>query len=469
MKKIIVFCVMLLIFPALLFTGVFLLPVQYEETFLGELKYKWKLLSETEQKKIVFVGGSSVAFGIDSALIRQEFPEYEVVNFGMYAALGTKTMLDLSADQIGAGDVVIMIPEQQEQTLSLYFNGEYLWQALDGAFYLLRELPPEDYGKLLGTLPHFSAEKWKRTLTGTKFDVPEVYQRSSFNLYGDLVSEKAACNIMPDGFDRQMPIELDKNLPGEEFAAYLNSYAEEALKRGAAVWYHFCPMNRAAVKNPEEIEDYYEELYEKLEFPIAGDPKDCLMEPGWFYDTNFHLNSSGKTVYTKQMVKDLKAVFGDSSPTKIDLPAMPELFCRTEEEPVLDNSDSGYFLWELKDGEAVLTGLTEEGKEQKELTVPFSVEGCTVRRLYAKLFCGNTKIEKVILQNNISWIENGAFEGCSRLKAIVLLEKDPSRCLVGEGLLDGTDSRILVPAEAQDAYRLHYSWSVYGDRIETDR
>ena len=40
-----------------------------------------------------------------------------VVNFGLYANLGTKLMLDLSRSGIGAGDVIVVAPEMNEQTL----------------------------------------------------------------------------------------------------------------------------------------------------------------------------------------------------------------------------------------------------------------------------------------------------------------------------------------------------------------
>ena len=42
---------------------------------------------------------------------------------------------------------------------------------------------------------------------------------------------------------------------------------------------------------------------------------------------------------------------------------------------------------------------------------------------------------------------------------------DPSDCLVGQHLLDGSGADIYVPKEALSAYRIHYSWAVYADRI----
>ena len=73
---------------------VFAVPPVYEETFLGELAPKFERLCETDEPKLVLVGGSSVAFGFASGLLPQ-YTGMEVVNFCLYTTLGTKSMLNL--------------------------------------------------------------------------------------------------------------------------------------------------------------------------------------------------------------------------------------------------------------------------------------------------------------------------------------------------------------------------------------
>ena len=48
-------------------TGI-LLPAQYDETYYGELAQMYSKLKNTRGKKIVVIGNSNVAFGLDSAL-----------------------------------------------------------------------------------------------------------------------------------------------------------------------------------------------------------------------------------------------------------------------------------------------------------------------------------------------------------------------------------------------------------------
>ena len=97
MKKslIIIAAILVIVLPVGILLGMlFMLPSQYSNTFVGELDEKYNRLMEIDEPKIIVVGGSSVAFGLESEII-EEYTGMPVVNFGLYAALGTKVMLDL--------------------------------------------------------------------------------------------------------------------------------------------------------------------------------------------------------------------------------------------------------------------------------------------------------------------------------------------------------------------------------------
>ena len=68
----ITFClVILLIVPiSIMITG-FAFPSRFSESYYGELGCMYGKLKETKGKKIVIIGTSSVAFGVDSALIEE--------------------------------------------------------------------------------------------------------------------------------------------------------------------------------------------------------------------------------------------------------------------------------------------------------------------------------------------------------------------------------------------------------------
>ena len=55
-------------------------------------------------------------------------------------------------------------------------------------------------------------------------------------------------------------------------------------------------------------------------FRFSATPHSCILDPEWFYDTNFHLNESGRQLNTRNLTRDLKAQLGDTSPTEIAVP-----------------------------------------------------------------------------------------------------------------------------------------------------
>ena len=392
------------------------LPVQFGDTFMGELKSKYERLKETSGKRIVLVGGSGVAFDCDSALMDDFFP-----SFGMYAGLGTKVVMDLSENYIHEGDIVILSPEQSEQTFSDYFNGEYMWQAADGAFGMLRDLKSENFEAMLGNFPRFALEKLNYVMKGQKPQTDSIYQKKSFNTYGDIELDTCRENILPNGYDVNQKVRFTEDVVQPEFMDYMNDWAKRLEKKGAVVWYRYCPVNKLSVEDMDDLAAYDVFLRQKLDFPVIGNPKNSLMEAEWFFDTNFHLNQPGKEVNTVQLIRDMKAMLGDDRAVTVELPEKPH---RTWGDVSAETR-----IWTAKDSE------TYQGEET------------------------------IVIPENVTQIEDYAFSNCAGLKQIVLEQKDPSKCIVGQHLLDGTGAEILVPQMSVDSYKRNYFWSVYAGRI----
>lgn len=456
------FAACLLAIPLVLAVWGFVLPAQYGESFPGELPAKCDLLAEDSAKpRLVLVGGSAAAFGADSALLEAQFPQYRVVNFGLYAALGTRVMLDLAEPLLREGDLVLVMPEQQQQALSDHLGAQTMWQAADGNFSLLRSLHGRDVSAMLGTFPQFAAQKFRFWCNGGP-ELSGVYQRSSFNAAGDIVSPLCQANQMPGGWDQTTPIRFETSLLDETFFTGLNAWAGRLAEKGVTVWYHFPPMNAAAVEPGQDVDAYASALQDALAFPLAGDPHACILESGWFYDTNFHLNASGKTVFTRQLARDIKAMLGDSSPTEIAIPEMPQSAAAKAPVSGLDSTDAALFIFEQTENGLCLTGLTAEGKEKTSLVVPAEIDGRPVEALATAVFDGS-RAREITLQANIAALPDGLFAGCTALQKILLEQDDPARLTVGQDLLrNASDTcRIYVPAESYDRYCLNYSWSAY--------
>ena len=110
-----------------------------------------------------------------------------------------------------------------------------------------------------------------------------------------------------------------------------------------------------------------------------------------------------------------------------------------------DNSQADCFLWEEREGQVLLTGLTEMGRQASRLVLPTAIQGMPVTALADGIFVGNTNLQEVVLQ----W-------------------QDPNTCRPGSNLLEGANTglRLTVPRGCVGTYKLNYFWSTYSKQIE---
>ncbi|MCQ2413879.1 MAG: hypothetical protein MJ082_03665 [Clostridia bacterium] len=403
----------------LMLSAAFLTPAVYDETFVGALKTKTDRLNSVEGEKIVIVGGSSVAFGINSELI-EKYTDMPVVNFGLYAALGTKIMIDLSKQGISKGDVVILAPEMDPQTLSLYFNADTALKATDGSPEILLHLDPDNFFSCFASSFRFATGKMKHIMAGTKASVDRTsaYAAEHINEYGDLDFTRQK-NIMSTFYDTTTPIALDESVMSREFIDYINDYVDYCEKKGATVYFGFCPMNELAVQYTDEIKEgmseteirrlktaYYdafeEFLTDNLKCPLLGSVADNVMGPGYFYDSNFHLNDYGVMAHTVRFIKDLASEMDMNVKVTEVVPAEPVITADFDYDGPEDENCK-YFTFKRDFNTTlgielgyIVTGLTDLGKTQTNLTIPVAYNGIRVNVLGENALAGGIT-KKLIL------------------------------------------------------------------------
>lgn len=436
----------------------------YDDTYYGELPRMAERLQAVQGRKIVVIGNSGAAFGVDTAqmeaALRADGWDGTVCGFGLYGSLGTRLMLDLAEESIGAGDVVLFMPELNEQALSLYFSAKDAWYALNGHESLLFRLSPDLRGKLLGGYPAFVAESLRLKAADEKPAPSGVYARASFDERCDMKNAARDANTMEGLADGNHPILLEPALYDPAFVSYVNDYAERIRRRGADIYYCFCPMNAAAAQG--DADAFYDAVERMFSFPMLGGVQDSLLEAGWFFDSNFHLNSAGMTIFTWRLTEQVKAWLGDTRRTELALPDMPGAAARAAVEG--DDTDEPCFLYAEDDGGWRVVGVTEEGQARRELTVPCAHDGQPVVSVSADAFSGCRRTASITFQQNIRRLPDGLFTDCMSLRAVVLRHTAPEQLSVGYHLLDDApDVRVQVPRTALSAFRNNYFWSAYAE------
>lgn len=469
---------LMLSIPVSLICFAFCLPPQYDGSFYGGMKIKIERLRAVEEKKIVIIGGSSVAFGVRSDLLEEQL-DMPIVNFGLYANLGTKYMLDLAKKNIREGDVVVIAPEQDSQALSLYFNGEAAWYSADGCFDVLKRIPRENTKDMVFNFFKFVSGKFGYWRSANKPDPDNVYNAKSFNEYGDIAYERKY-NVMNGGFDAGTPISFDTDIVSADFIDYVNGYCDDLVKKGAQVLFSFCPMNGAAVEagtTDDAKKSYYDHLADKLYCPILGNPDTHILDEEWFYDSNFHLNDSGAIYYTALLAQELKSELGDYTPVTITIPNKPvpdddEGVQGVISEDLVEASkvfDLGGVDVESEGGQVILRGnwkicgLTDHGKTLSKVVIPDMLAGIPVVEIADNAFCDNEVLSELVFGKNISVVTPNAIADCPNLKGIYITSLNPDSYHPAKDIFDGMPNCCFYVPESvyYSDYITDYFWSPF--------
>ena len=471
-KLLLALCLAALLPLSLLLAGL-TMPSYYSDSYYAELAPMVQRLRKTEGKKLIILGNSDVAFGLDGALMEQLLSEkgydYTVCPFGLYAAVGTSAMLELSNAYLHEGDLVIVVVEPVSETLSSYFGANAFWKCAEDAPELLFQVNNSQRAALLGSYTGYLQERYAYFRDGSAPLVQGVYAKASFNERCDMIYDRDG-NQMALGYDTSEPINFSLLSVEEDFAEQVSVYCSAAEKVGASVCLSFSPMNRSAVvdASTDILDGYFWLVNRAFPCPVISDPGDYMLDSGWFYDSNFHLNSAGAVVRTVKLTEDVLAYLGCYQAVDYELPPMPAPIAKQVENV----GDADRFTYTaLGDGAGwLISGLTEKGQTQTALTVPSAYEGKPVVGFTADALSQASNLEELTLPSSIETLPDNLFSFCGKLTRLILLHTDVP-CGVSEHSFDGADQlRIFVPTAAYPLYRDGYGcetspWTPYLDRF----
>lgn len=282
--------------------------------YLSAIIDKHKLLESIKQPRLIFVGGSNLALGLDSSKIEKEL-KIPVVNMGLHAGLGLKYMLEDIKSYLKQGDILVIIPEY-EHFYSGFGNGDgTLNEALRLYPKNVKYLNFEQYKKLIINFPQFIRKSLQIDLRNIGEKIlnrslrEEGNSRKAFNQNGDYIG-----HLNVKDLNKHIPntnlIIISKNTKIDNgMISFLNNFKVYATEKSISIYYIFpCIPDGVYKNNKNEIIEFYNYLKSNINITIISNPGNYVFQNDNFFDTVYHLNIFGRAERTKRIVNDLKKV-----------------------------------------------------------------------------------------------------------------------------------------------------------------
>ena len=268
------------------------------------------LIKNKNQKKIVVLGGSNVAFGIDSIEIKKAFG-IKTINFGCMAGIGPEILLSKIKNYTSSGDIIIFCWEYGLYRFKRSGSNFTYLNLIFGPLTTLRSnYPIMDKIRLNLKYPT-SHIRTSIAVAYNPFADPEIFRCSwNFDEYGNvrsiqeqIVKEEELINSPLSALMTELTITNDVK---EILTDFVHSCRNNNIKV-LSTWPNTFNnpkyiKNKVVEKNFLTIKDFWQ----NLDVPMIGMPEDSMLTAEFFHDTYYHLNSKGVKIRTKKLIDNLK-------------------------------------------------------------------------------------------------------------------------------------------------------------------
>lgn len=307
-KKIVTFIMLFLVtLIAVVLFDYYVLGNQHLGNYEAAILDKTARLNSIDEPKIILVGNSSLAFGMDSKML-EEAMGMPVVNMGLHGALGNAFCEDMAKAGISEGDIVVVCHLDYSDDDSIE----------DPALALItvekhRELWPlirlKDCLGIARAYPDYFKDCIMYKYTKEDDNTPEdttCYSRSAFNEYGDI------CRRFKDDDNFEF-FEGCVTVPEINMVCInrLNKLNEYVTDHGAVMVIAGYPIGDGEyTPDRSEYEEFERQLRSLADCEVISHFTDYFIPYEYFYDTRYHLDDQGVQIRTEQLIEDLHKWMG---------------------------------------------------------------------------------------------------------------------------------------------------------------
>ena len=297
--KVLTFVAIIIGVNALLLWGV----PKDKNAYLNEYNHKIVLLETMPQPRIIFLGGSNIAFGIDSRTISDSL-HYHAINMGLHGGIGMRYPVEDCLQYIQRGDVVVMQLEYGN-----FFNGGNGNHETFAAFMMATgwrnatRLNAAQWGNVLAGIPREAVRNALRVMrypmrhtmdsraSETKFE----YVKDGFNGFGDEVSHLDYPGEPCVPSNQAETREVDR-----EVVAWLQKWIEKYEQAGAIVL--MVPPVNVESNLKATYNDNIARALEDIGHPYLVTPESMALNDSCYFNTGYHMNRDGVKQNTRHLI-----------------------------------------------------------------------------------------------------------------------------------------------------------------------
>lgn len=274
-------------------------------TYVAASIDKMALLEKIASPRLILVGGSNIAFGIDSTAMEHKLGR-PVINTGLHAGLGLATMLNSVLPYVRPGDVVVLIPEYENFQDQEVVNGnvDLLASLIENDPAFLLYLAPARYLDIPHMLNLTLQKKISRVFTFSHEKI-DYYSRDSFDAHGDYIAHLGHVSADPS------LISSSGALSGSQIdlgtVELIETFSQQVKARGGLIFFDYPSLRQTNCDNSDSqaFINLDTLLHKNLTFPILSTPAERCFPSAYFFDTLYHLASQGRAVRTQRLLQAL--------------------------------------------------------------------------------------------------------------------------------------------------------------------
>ena len=293
-------------------------------TYARATVFKHERLASLEGPKVVLVGGSNLAFGIDTRLI-EGATQCPVANMGMNGFFGVRFMLEEVRPSLASGDTVVIALEYDSFFKPVDGTASNLLLVVKERPEAFNALTWRQRAELAGAMPYVAQQKILRLLRAGAFGLRDALLGPNDDDAAPVESDLTSAIETAEGFNDEgdlvshlgvaWPLAINQGIPADSpidpgVIPLLRQFQDDMAARGVRVMVSYTPLEASFYGRYRDGIDTVEHEMRAAGLNVVSSARDYVYDESVFFDTVFHVNAEGRAMRSQRLAQDINQFMG---------------------------------------------------------------------------------------------------------------------------------------------------------------